>query len=177
MNTRGKTNAEFRNEVHEILAKHESSIDQVHSTLQTIMTELQAMRVSHHSAKPDFDINPFASGGSYHQFGHPDGKRATDKTDPAHHHLKLNFRAFSGDDPTGWLFKAKQYFDFKGISPDQQVHHASFHLEGIALQWHCWMTKFKGPLSWPEFSQAILLRFGPTDYEDPSEAISRLKQV
>lgn len=39
------------------------------------------------------------------------------------------------------------------------------------------MTKFKGPLSWPEFSQAILLRFGPTDYEDPSEAISRLKQV
>ena len=37
--------------------------------------------------------------------------------------------------------------------------------------------KFKGPLTWVEFTQAILLRFGPTDYEDPSEALTRLKQV
>ncbi|KAJ8641843.1 hypothetical protein MRB53_018537 [Persea americana] len=119
MDTRGKTNAEFRNEVHEILAKHESSIDQVHSTLQTIMTKLQATCVSHSSTKLDFDINPFASGGSSHQFGRTEGNWATHTTDHAHHHLKLNFPAFSGDDPTGWLFKAEQYFDFKGISLDQ----------------------------------------------------------
>ena len=54
---------------------------------------------------------------------------------------------------------------------------ASFHLEGIALQWHRWLTKFKGPQTWTEFTTAILLRFGPTDYEDPSEALTRLKQT
>ncbi|KAK9225705.1 hypothetical protein WN943_010749 [Citrus x changshan-huyou] len=37
--------------------------------------------------------------------------------------------------------------------------------------------KFRGPLSWEEFTNAVLLRFGPTDYEDPSEALSHLKQT
>ncbi|XP_052299962.1 uncharacterized protein LOC127903656 [Citrus sinensis] len=73
------------------------------------------------------------------------------------------------------LFDA--YFDFKDIAPDQQVQLASFHLEGIALQWQRWLMKFRGPLSWEEFTKAVLLRFGPTDYEDPSEALSRLKQT
>ncbi|KAL6320825.1 hypothetical protein AAG906_008825 [Vitis piasezkii] len=76
MDTRGKTNAEFRNDVNEILARHESSFDQ------------------------------------------------------------LSFLKFNGDDPTGWIYKAEQYFDFKNITPGQQVQLAFFHLEGIALQWH-----------------------------------------
>jgi hypothetical protein len=46
MDTRGKSNAEFRSEVNEALARHESNFDQVHGTLQTILTELQALRVS-----------------------------------------------------------------------------------------------------------------------------------
>ncbi|KAH9792459.1 Integrase catalytic domain-containing protein [Citrus sinensis] len=37
--------------------------------------------------------------------------------------------------------------------------------------------KFGGPLSWEEFTKAVLLRFGPTDYEDPSKALSHLKQT
>ncbi|WKA03393.1 hypothetical protein VitviT2T_021504 [Vitis vinifera] len=44
MDTRGKTNAEFRNEVNEALARHESSFDQVNATLQAVLTELQALR-------------------------------------------------------------------------------------------------------------------------------------
>jgi hypothetical protein len=60
--------------------------------------------------------------------------------------------------------------------PNQQVQLASFHPEGIALQWHRWLTKFHGPLTWDEYTKAIQQRFGPTDYEDPSEALTRLKQ-
>ena len=52
---------------------------------------------------------------------------------------------------------------------------ASFHLEEDALQWHRWLSKFQGHLTWAEFSQAVLHRFGPTDYEDPSEALTRLR--
>ncbi|GFZ16201.1 hypothetical protein Acr_25g0006100 [Actinidia rufa] len=40
MDTRGKTNTEFRNEVSEVLTCHESSFDQIHATLQTILTDL-----------------------------------------------------------------------------------------------------------------------------------------
>ncbi|RVX19461.1 hypothetical protein CK203_008788 [Vitis vinifera] len=76
MDTRGKTNAKFRNEVNEILARHKTNFDQ------------------------------------------------------------LSFPKFNGNDPTGWIYEAKQYFEFKNITPEQQVQLASFHLEGIALQWH-----------------------------------------
>jgi len=54
---------------------------------------------------------------------------------------------------------------------------ASFHLTSVALQWYRWYTKGKGQLRWHKFVQALLHRFGPTDYDDPSEALSRLKQV
>ena len=54
---------------------------------------------------------------------------------------------------------------------------ASFHLEEDALQWHRWLSKFWGHLTWAEFSQAVLHHFGPTDYEDPSEALTRLRQI
>jgi hypothetical protein len=39
------------------------------------------------------------------------------------------------------------------------------------------MTKFQGPLTWEELTKAILWRFGPTDFEDPFEALSRLRQT
>nr|GEY66393.1 uncharacterized protein [Tanacetum cinerariifolium] len=37
-------------------------------------------------------------------------------------------------------------------------------------------TKAQGPVTWAEFTKALLVRFGPTDYKDPSEALHRLKQ-
>ncbi|RVW85308.1 hypothetical protein CK203_045592 [Vitis vinifera] len=141
MDIRGKTNAEFRNDVNEILARHESSFDQVNAALQAMLTELQTLRASRSQNTSPSETNPFAH------------------------------------DPTGWIYKAEQYFDFKNITPGQQVQLASFHLEGIALQWHRWLTKFRGPLTWDEFTKAVQLRFGPTDYEDPSEALTRLKQT
>jgi len=39
------------------------------------------------------------------------------------------------------------------------------------------MTKFQGPLTWEEFIKAILRCFGPTDFEDLSEVLSRLRQT
>ncbi|XP_034693910.1 uncharacterized protein LOC117920466 [Vitis riparia] len=166
MDTRGKTNAEFRNDVNEILARHDTSFDQVNAVLQEVLTELQALRASHNQNSSPHDDS-----------SHPHTSRFNIISDHPHQHLKLSFPKFNGDDPTGWVYKAEQYFDFKNIAPEQQVHLASFHLEGIALQWHRWLTKFRGPLTWDEFTKAVQLRFGPTDYEDPSEALTRLKQT
>jgi len=50
-------------------------------------------------------------------------------------------------------------------------------LEDDALQWHHWLSKFRGHLNWSEFTQAVLHRFRPTDYEDPSEALTSLRQT
>ena len=77
----------------------------------------------------------------------------------------------------GWIYKSEQYFEYNNGSPIQRVSLASFHLEGIALQWHRWMTKFQGPLTWEEFTKAILRHFGQIDIEDPFEALSRLRQT
>nr|GEX80779.1 putative retrotransposon Ty3-gypsy subclass protein [Tanacetum cinerariifolium] len=82
-----------------------------------------------------------------------------------------------GKDPKGWLYQVEQYFEFQRVETKDQVQLASFHLDGIALQWHRWITKFCGLVTWVEFSKALLRRFGPTDYEDPVEALSRLKQA
>ncbi|XP_057481136.1 uncharacterized protein LOC130768158 [Actinidia eriantha] len=169
MDTRGKTNAEFRNEVNEALTRHESNFDQVHATLQTVLTEIQALRSTRSSHHPE--VNSLAQEGSSH---HP---HATSSTATYNHSLKLRFPNFNGEDPMGWIYKAEQYFEYQGIGTDQRVQLASFHLEDIALQWHRWYTKFRGPLTWEEFTKAVLLRFGPTEFEDPSEALSRLKQT
>ncbi|KAJ0539848.1 putative retrotransposon gag domain-containing protein [Helianthus annuus] len=68
------------------------------------------------------------------------------------------------------------YFEFAKISAEHQVSLALFHLEGIALQWYCSYTKLKGPTAWEELTQAVLQRFGPTDFDNPSESLSLLKQ-
>ena len=57
MDTRGKTNVEFRNEVNEALARHESTFDQINLTLQA---------VSHNQNSYSLEINPFAPEGPSH---------------------------------------------------------------------------------------------------------------
>jgi hypothetical protein len=136
------------------------------------LTELQALRTTRHQNTNSPEINPFSNEESSHQqtpHRHPINNHQ-------HHNLKLSFPKFNGDDPTGWIYKAEQYFQFQNIVSNQQVQLTSFHLEGIELQWHRWLTKFRGPLAWDEFTKAIQQRFSPTDYEDPSKALTRLKQ-
>nr|GEY27471.1 Ty3/gypsy retrotransposon protein [Tanacetum cinerariifolium] len=63
-------------------------------------------------------------------------------------YLKLQFPRFGGEDPRGWLYQAEQYFEFQRVAPVDQVQLASIHMDGIALQWHRWITKFRGPMTW-----------------------------
>ena len=55
MDTRGKCNTEFRNEVSEILARHEANFGQIYNTLQSILAKLQTLQTN-----PEItDVNPF----------------------------------------------------------------------------------------------------------------------
>ena len=40
----------------------------------------------------------------------------------------LNFPSFNGEDPTGWIYKAKQFFLYQKIDEAEKVLLASFHL-------------------------------------------------
>ncbi|KAL5842770.1 hypothetical protein ACOSQ3_013373 [Xanthoceras sorbifolium] len=157
MATRNQSNADFCNEVHEILGHHESSIDEVHTTLQTVLTELQSLKASQNHSHNQPETNPFAPTESSQHVHLASTSHSQPNTDRNQHHLKLKFPKFSGDDLQGWIYKAKQFFEFK--------------------EWHRWYAKFKGPVTWTEFTKPLLLRFGPTNYEDPSDTITRLKQT
>ncbi|KAI9186510.1 hypothetical protein LWI28_017996 [Acer negundo] len=43
MDTRGKSNTEFRNDINEILARHVSSFDQVNAAIKTVLAELKSL--------------------------------------------------------------------------------------------------------------------------------------
>jgi hypothetical protein len=161
METRNKSNTEFRNEVTEALAQHASQFDllktqhesrfdllntnmtQVTSSLQNLqnaISELQTLSLRHSSNQQTIiqDVNSFTKGETSQKGRQPASACSFTSTcfDRSHQQLKLSFPKFSGDDPTGWVYKAEQFFEFQNIVNDQRVQLASFHLEGLALQWH-----------------------------------------
>ena len=71
MDTRGKSNAEFRNEVNETLGRHETSFDQLNAALQTILMELQAIRTVQRTQVNPPEINPFAQETSFQRTNNP----------------------------------------------------------------------------------------------------------
>ncbi|GJZ53419.1 transposon ty3-G gag-pol polyprotein [Tanacetum coccineum] len=160
MDTRKKTTEQFQQETQETLAKFTAMFEK-------LMGDYQNLQTTVHTIQQKNPGHPSSSGGGPYA-GHGNDHKP---------YLKLHFPRFSGDDPTAWLYQAEKYFDFQKVSDDDQAHLAALHLEGIALQWHRWFTKLRGPLTWAEFSTALLRRFGPTDFEDPSEALSRLTQT
>ena len=103
MDTRCKTNAKFRSDINEILARHEISFDQVNAALQAVLTELQAFRASRSQNNNSFETNSFACDES----SHPHTFCSNTTKDYSHHNLKLSFPKFNDDDPTGWIYKAE----------------------------------------------------------------------
>lgn len=145
---RKRNNAEIQQENEERFAKHEAMLERILGELQALTARIESKSAA--MLTNNSNCKPY---------------------------LKLRFPRFGGDDPTGWVYQAEQYFDFQKVAEEDQVELASFHLDGIALQWHRWYTKTRGPLAWSEFITALLSRFGPTDYEDPSESLHRVKQL
>jgi hypothetical protein len=89
--------------------------------------------------------------------------------------MKLEFPRFKGGDPTSWMFRAIQYFEYCQVHDASKVMHASYHLDDDAL---IWFKSCEHDLScWDNFARAIQLRFGPPSYDDPMELLIKLKHV
>ncbi|KAL6331615.1 hypothetical protein AAG906_011555 [Vitis piasezkii] len=94
---------------------------------------------------------------------------------------KLEFPRFAVGDPTMWLTKVKQFFDYQETPGTQKVQYAAYHLEDEANEW--WQATKRAyaeeetEITWEVFEEELWARFGPTECEDFDEALSKIKQA
>ncbi|KAL4608000.1 hypothetical protein ACB092_09G215900 [Castanea dentata] len=88
-----------------------------------------------------------------------------------------DFPQFSGEDPPGWIYEAENFLRYQRTADNEKVLLASFNLQDEALQWYQWFEKARRNVSWEEFTHALCVRFGPSDYEDFDEALAKLRQT
>lgn len=50
-------------------------------------------------------------------------------------------------------------------------------MESKSLSWYCWLRESGQVHSWEEFVAALKVRFGPSTYEDPIGAFTKLRQT
>ncbi|KAH7670301.1 Retrotransposon gag domain-containing protein [Dioscorea alata] len=91
--------------------------------------------------------------------------------------VRLDFPTYDGEeDPTNWLFRVEQFFLYHQTSPAQRLLIVSFHLRRPALHWYKLLESDHAITSWEAFSKALILRFGPTEYEDLAISLTKLHQ-
>ena len=90
---------------------------------------------------------------------------------------KLDFPRFNGTDPTGWIYRAEQYFSLHNTFDVNKVPLASFHLEQESLQWYRWYIKAHEEPKCPDFCQLLLQRFRPSAFDDFTGALTKLHQI
>ena len=92
------------------------------------------------------------------------------------HRLKLEVPRFDGSDPTGWIFKISQFFEYHATPDHERLTIASFYMEGTTLAWFWWMYRNGQLSSWPAFLHALHTQFSSSTYEDPTGMLCKLTQ-
>ncbi|GKE58517.1 ty3-gypsy retrotransposon protein, partial [Tanacetum coccineum] len=91
--------------------------------------------------------------------------------------MRLDVPKFSGTDPESWIFSITKYFSLLNTLVDQWLRIVGFNLEGEAAEWFRWMTRNGLFTNWDAFVDSVKNRFGPSKYEDPQGALSKLLQT
>ncbi|GJZ79063.1 hypothetical protein Tco_0643900 [Tanacetum coccineum] len=76
--------------------------------------------------------------------------------------------------PESWIFAITEYFSLLNTPADQWLKIVGFNLEGAAAEWFQWMTRNGLITTWARFEESVRNCFGPSEYEDPNGALSRL---
>ena len=92
--------------------------------------------------------------------------------------VRLEFPRYDGsEDPTIWLCRAEQYFEFQGTGKDEKVRLASYHMEGDAQIWIQRKKLLKANMEWEEFKFELMLRFRSAPNEDGFGELCKLRQT
>jgi hypothetical protein len=91
---------------------------------------------------------------------------------------KMEFPRYDGtEDPTSWLCRVEQYFDFQQTEEENKVLLTAYHLEEEAQLWYQIFKEDMEDISWEILEGALHVRFGPTQFEDFFGDQSKLRQV
>lgn len=75
----------------------------------------------------------------------------------------------------------KQYFEHYLIESNVKVAYAAYFLEREANQWWQWLRKTykaqRRDIKWKKFMKELLKMFGPIDYVDFHETLSKINQT
>nr|GEX74556.1 Ty3/gypsy retrotransposon protein [Tanacetum cinerariifolium] len=91
--------------------------------------------------------------------------------------MRLDVPKFTRVDPESWLFSINEYFTLLNTPADQRLRIVRFNLEGTTAEWFRWMSRNGLITDWAPFEESVKNRFGPSKYEDPQGALSKLLQL
>ncbi|GKD98035.1 ty3-gypsy retrotransposon protein [Tanacetum coccineum] len=91
--------------------------------------------------------------------------------------MRLDVLKFLGVNPDSWIFAITGYFSLLNTPADQRLRIVGFNLEGATAEWFRWMTRNGLITDWDRFVESVKSRFGPSKYEDPQGALSKLLQL
>lgn len=79
---------------------------------------------------------------------------------------RLDFPLFSGNDPNEWVFHIEKFFFSPSDTATDRMLLASYHLKGEANQLYQWCEGNNPGHTWDQLKKDLLVRFGPTAFED-----------
>lgn len=94
-------------------------------------------------------------------------------------HLKLTFPVFKdGSDALEWLRDCEEYFSIYEVGDSKRAPIAAMHLTGIPRSWYkSFMMGHPLGVTWQQFTQSFVARFGELDTDMVFDRFKRLQQV
>ena len=149
-------------EIYKITNIHTHILNEMSQQLATILQKLNASESVEHSPGNSHTLEAH----NYHNL-------VSSMSRP----VKQDFPRFCGEEPTFWIYKANQYFKYYRIPDFEKLMMASFHMDGEVLIWFQEGEDVDVFGNWEALVQAMLIRFGSKAYDDPMEALTRLRQT
>jgi hypothetical protein len=84
---------------------------------------------------------------------------------------------FDGSNLLGRIFQAENYFTYYNISAERRISLSIFSFTGEVLSWYKYLHNNALLGTWQQFSRALELCFGPSDYENHQMTLFKLKKT
>ncbi|VFQ95935.1 unnamed protein product [Cuscuta campestris] len=91
--------------------------------------------------------------------------------------MRVDAPRFSGEDPTGWIFKVQKYFDYFLTPEPERLQLVAMLIDHPASEWFHYFQANNPRATWPEFLDAVQQRFDSSYYENYIGVLSKLSQT
>ncbi|VFQ66499.1 unnamed protein product [Cuscuta campestris] len=107
----------------------------------------------------------------------PPPSRTTPPTFDPTPRMRVDAPRFSGEDPTGWIFRVQKYFDYFLTPEPERFQLVAMLIDHPASEWFHYYQANNIEASWQEFLEAVHQRFDPDYYENYVGLLSKLTQT